>query len=401
MLKSGDINYDKYKDYSVEDLVQDDFFISSAIKPTKESDVFWQDMIETGIILLDDYQQACYLVDSLQVRSESIAPCEIEQLWDCINLKNNQHKDLKKKKWRQRFLWTMSGVASVLLFLVYISYIKEQKEVYTSIEAVEAPANPVSDIQLILADNETMALEGKEAEIEYDSEGIAINKDTKLKKPVNAKESVEFNQLIVPKGKRSTLTFEDGTKIWVNANTRVVYPVVFASSKREIYVDGEVFLDVSADKKRPFIIKSKVFNVEVLGTTFDLMAYEDDDIQHLVLVSGSVRIKSPNKKEVILSPNEMFLVNHGISSVQAVDVNDYITWKTGMYKYESEKLGIIMQRLSRYYGEEINCEPEVVHLRCSGKLDLKDDIDNVLKGISQTAPVDYKMIEGKYVIVNK
>jgi ferric-dicitrate binding protein FerR (iron transport regulator) len=120
------------------------------------------------------------------------------------------------------------------------------------------------------------------------------------------------------------------------------------------------------------------------------MAYENDTNQHIVLISGSVRVHSGDNAETVLSPNEMYISENGNSHVEKVNVEYFTSWKTGMYQYKSERLEVIMKRLSRYYGKDISCMPEVAHLKCSGKLDLKDDLNSVLRGISHTAPVNYQ-----------
>lgn len=396
--------YNRYKGYTSEDLLLDEYFIQSMTNPTKESDAFWRKATQDGVLSSADYQLACYLFDSMQVQSESISNEEIDHVWDNIHTTNNHLKQIRRKKRNYFFFGAIGSVASLLLLFAYIELTTTPAKTDTdfSIENVIAPTEAITDIQLILSDNEAIALDGKEAEITYGNENIAINNDTKLKKQTHTNESIIYNQLIVPKGKRSTLIFEDGSKIWVNAGTRIVYPVVFANSEREIFVDGEIFLDVSYDTDRPFIVKSKDFNVEVLGTSFNFMAYESDNTHHVVLVSGTVNIKSNHDDtKAMLSPNEMFLLENNTTHIQKVNVNEYISWKTGMYQYQSERLDVIMKRLSRYYGEEITCKPEVAHLKCSGKLDLKDDLNIVLKGISQTAPVKYQVKDGIYMIVNK
>lgn len=401
--KNENINYDRYKGFSAEDLLLDDYFIDSMTNPTVESDTFWKKVVHDGILSYADYQQACYLFDSIQVQPDAISGEEINHLWENIHHANHTLKLAKKKKRNYFLFWTIGSVASFfLLFFAYIELTSSTSEpdISSAIEQVVAPTGPVTDVQLILANNELITFDEKEVDITYDDENIAVN-DTKLKNQTQTNESVVYNQLIVPKGKRSTLTFGDGSKIWINAGTRVVYPVAFAGSEREIYVDGEVFLDISRDENRPFIVKSKEFQVEVLGTSFNFMAYESDDVHHVVLVSGTVKVRSESTQEAVLSPSDMFLYENSNSSVQKVNVNDYISWKTGMYQYKSERLDVIMKRLSRYYGEEIACEPEVAHLKCTGKLDLKDDLNVVLKGITQTAPINYKKENERYVIVNK
>lgn len=400
MITKKNIVYNKYKDYSVEELIQDEYFIRSMTNPTQESDAFWKKAVKERIISPENYQLACHIFDTLQVHSESISNAEISSLWNDIKTVNNNNG--KQEKDNHLFLWTISSVAFLtLLFVITIKFISDisQKDESALIENAAKPIEQIDDIQLILADNEAIALDGEEADIKYNGENIAINNNGRKLNKTHKPESTVYNQLVVPKGKRSTLTLEDGSKVWINAGTRVVYPVVFAANEREIYVDGEVFLDVSHEEGRPFIVKSQDFNVEVLGTSFNFMAYESDNTHHIVLVSGSVKVKSKNDMETMLSPNEMFLYENNTSHIQKVNVNDYISWKTGMYQYQSERLDIIMKRLSRYYGEEIDCRPEVAHLRCSGKLDLKDNLDTVLKGISQTAPVSYQIENGVYMII--
>lgn len=400
--KNENINY-RYKGFSAEDLLLDDYFIDSMTNPTVESDAFWKKVVRDGILSSTDYQQACYLFDSIQVQPEAISGEEIDLLWENIRRTNHTLKHQKKKKRSYFFFWVISSVASFFLLLyAYRELVSPTSEmdISSAIEHVVASTGAATDVQLILADNELITFDEKEVDITYDNENIAVN-DTKLKKQTHDDKRVVYNQLIVPKGKRSTLTFEDGSKIWVNAGTRVVYPVAFADSEREIYIDGEAFLDITHNENRPFIVKSKDFQVEVLGTSFNFMAYESDNVHHVVLVSGTVKVKSESAREAMLSPNEMFLYENNTSSIQKVNVDDYISWKTGMYQYKSERLDVIMKRLSRYYGEEIDCKPEVAHLKCSGKLDLKDDLNIVLKGISQTAPINYKKENERYMIVNK
>jgi ferric-dicitrate binding protein FerR (iron transport regulator) len=301
----------------------------------------------------------------------------------------------------------MTGIVAVFAVLLVWNYMPGKSSVKTlvySIEDVNVPETAATDIQLILAGNETVSLEGKDAEIAYKEDGIEINgQGASMKKEQTLPEqSVTSNQLIVPKGKRSMLSFAEGSRIWVNAGTRIVYPAVFDKKKREIYVDGEAYLEVSRNEDCPFLVKTKDFNVEVLGTSFNIMAYETDTVQNVVLVSGIVKILAEDhKQETVLSPNEMYANSKGSSEVKTVDVEDYISWKSGIYRYDSENLGTILKRLSRYYGQEISCGPQSAGLKCSGKLDLKDELETVLNGIAQTAPVVCQYSDGKYVITNQ
>jgi ferric-dicitrate binding protein FerR (iron transport regulator) len=394
---------EKYKSCTGEELLQDDFFILSMTHPTESTDAFWRKLLENGDINIEDYRFARDFVESVQVRSETIREDEKETLWENIEARNRNFQ--KKRQKRRRTLFYLSAVASVAL-LVTFGFLFFRSETAgnnhrTRIEEIKAPDIQAEKIQLVLTGDEAVSLEGKEAEITYNEHGIEINKQaTELKKEKTGN-AIEYNQLIVPRGKRSTLTLADGTQMWVNASTRVVYPVTFDKRQREIYVDGEIFLDVAHRDGCPFVVKTKTFNAEVLGTSFNVMAYENDEEKKLVLVSGNVRIHAGDAKDIVLSPSEMFTSVNGSVQVQTVQTEYYTSWKCGVYRYESESLSAILKRLSHYYGHEIVYDSQIASMKCSGKLDLKDDLGDVLKGIAQTAPVRYRYNYETHIITNK
>jgi hypothetical protein len=406
MMTKNDDGTKKYSACSAADFLLDEYFIRSRIMPTKASEAFWEAMLRDGTVDRDDYRIACYLFESLQVAGETVPAEEADALWNDILRENKRPPAAGRSRTARRILrWFLSGIASLLLCLFFYHTRPEKPAaaVALSVEDVKAPETPAGDIHLILSEHETVALEGQEAEIVYDRDGVAIHdkKANRKKKPVDTAGPAACNQLIVPKGKRSTLTFEDGSKVWVNAGTRVVYPAFFAGEKREIYLEGEAYFEISPEEGRPFTVKTGEFDLNVLGTSFNIMAYENDPVRHVVLVSGKAAVHARNRREAVLSPDEMYLSVNGTAHVEKVNVSDYISWTRGMYRYKSERLDRIMQRLSRYYGVDIVCEPEAARLEFSGKLDLKDDLNAVLSGISRTSPVDYHPDSNRYVITDK
>lgn len=114
----------------------------------------------------------------------------------------------------------------------------------------ELPAT--EETLLILAEDKVVSLKEKETTITYDSVAIKANEEN-----ISKKELAVYNQLVIPRGKRSVLTFSDGSKVWVNAGTRVIYPTEFEKDKREIYVDGEIYIEVARDEERPFYVRTK------------------------------------------------------------------------------------------------------------------------------------------------
>jgi Fe2+-dicitrate sensor, membrane component len=257
-----------------------------------------------------------------------------------------------------------------------------------SIMAVKRPSGGTNtDIQLILSEKENLKIAGKESQLKYTKNGkFSINSNVEQK--LDDGEDT-YNQLIVPAGKRSSIIFSDGTRMDVNANTRVVYPVVFSHNKREIYVEGEVYLQVSPDKSRPFIVRTDRMDVQVLGTAFDVCTNPDRTLSTVVLVHGKVWVQTSDKQQKILNPGEMLsYIDNNEIGVRNVDVSEYISWAEGYYEFHKEPIRNIVNKLTRYYGKKIAIASELLNITFSGKLDLRDDLQDVLESIAGTMPAD-------------
>jgi len=271
---------------------------------------------------------------------------------------------------------------------------QDRNDIMAFVENQPDSISSSSDIQLILSEQKTVVLQGKEAVVTYDSASIHTGAEK-----ISKNEIASYNSLMVPYGKSSVLTLHDGTKIWINAGTRLVYPVEFETNKREIYVNGEIFLDVAHDAKRPFIVHTNDLRIQVMGTRFNVQAYASDDQSRIALESGSVKIISETADDVTLKPNTMYEQDKsGHSSVKDIDIGKYTSWIHGLYMYESERLDVILKRLTRYYGTEIVFDASVSEIRCTGKLDLKENLDDVLATISVAALVEYVKDGERYIV---
>ena len=394
-----------YTKYTAEKLLEDDFFIESNTSPTLDTINFWKRQVVDGLDE-QEYQLAIFFLRSIKVKKEQMTNERQDLLWTKIK-DSNKILQLQRSRRFRSFMW-MAAASVAVLIIFSISYIYTNVNETPDVEAVarEMAVTPdEGEIQLVLSDK-LIPISGQESQIEYDAKGtVAVNSekiaDVSLNSANTSKRLSEFNQLIVPNGKRSTLILEDGTKLWVNAGSRIVYPVTFADKKREIYVNGEVFLEVTPDKKRPFIVKTKEIDVQVLGTSFNVMAYETDESSSVVLVTGAVQVDTKDDEDFRLEPNRMFSYNQGECDIKEVNVNDYILWKDGLYTYRSEHLSVILDRLSRYYGKKISYKADVADLKCSGKLDMQEDLEVVLDGLSKTAQILYKKIDEEYIVVKE
>ena len=385
---------DKYKNYTATDFLKDKDFIRWQLFHGEEDSLFWNDALEKYPVLGSAMEEAIALYkDNIRFNDFSMSDPEISE---CVISLQNQIRHKKKRRNSKRIVMGISAIAASIAIIISLPLLFNKNNNVQDIStfAQALPDNNdfySSDTKLIVSENNTVVLNNKESSIQYEEDGIKADDNLILKE-----ESAPYNQLITPYGKRSVITFSDGTKAWVNAGSRLVYPAEFNKGKREIYVDGEIYIEVSEDKKRPFVIKTSQMDIEVLGTKFNVSAYEADKTNSVVLLSGSVSISSNSRnKNVILKPDQMYSGIEGSHIVENVDASIYILWTQGLYQFESEKLANIVTRLERYYGIRIECDPDISGLKCSGK----DDMNKLMDELSRALPIIYRQnADGSYTI---
>lgn len=284
--------------------------------------------------------------------------------------------------------WSASAAVAAILLFLFMTVDWRMKD--DRLEEIAFTLKEVSDeteeIQLIFSDDKTVTVD-KGAIVAYNTNGVvSINEQQVDNGQVNEDKSDGYNRLIVPKGKYTRLVLSDGTQMYVNAGTKVVYPRVFSKKSREIYVEGEVLLNVTPDKRVPFIVQTSGFDVQVLGTAFDINAYSDtSDDAEVVLLHGKVNIKSRSGKELILTPdNKATILSNGLIRKSHVNAEEYILWTKGILSLNNEPLRVILAKLSRYYGVSIHCSEEISQVIMSGKIDLECGIHEALERLSST-----------------
>lgn len=381
-----------YTFYSAEELLEDDFFWRSYTDPTPDSRKFWEDQASANKSLAKEIACAKIVLHAIPYRKRIFSSLDKEYLW--IRINHTTHR----VKWH-KYWYSAAAVILVLLMTtgtLYYTWHYKSNELMT-IENVQKPKHPVETIQLILDDEKKVDIVEKNSHLQYNKNGeLLINA-----KKINAlpestsnssnKSEPVYNQLITPSARRSFLELSDSTKIWVNANTRVVYPVTFDEQIREIYVDGEIYIEVYPEKKRAFIVKSKKMDVCVLGTKFNVSSYESNQKVSVVLISGKVNVRTDNRNESILVPSDRLSYEKGTTDIRKVNVENYISWTDGFYTFDNEFFSIVLDKLSDYYGKKIIYNNEVGTLRCSGSLNLDEDMVKVLKGMESTMPVNFSI----------
>ena len=287
-----------YTKYKADELLNDDYFLLSELYPTEKDRKFWNQLQQADSVLAGEIESArLFLKDIKRISNNPILLVDEEkELWKRIQITNALYDKHKKKN---RFLKIAVSIAASLLIILTYGWhtLYNQKQVINyeaMISTIPQTDNPSENVQLVLSKEKKISIEGKDIQLEYTKEGnININSEKTITKKEERKDDKiqTFNQLIVPIGKRSSITFTDGSQIWVNAGSRVIYPAQFTVDSREIFIEGEIYLDIVHDTKRPFIVKTRKMEIRDLGTQFGVSAYDNEANSHVVLVEGKVEPK--------------------------------------------------------------------------------------------------------------
>ncbi len=352
----------------------------------------------------EDIHVVKQLYSFLQVPKNNITPSERGKLKVRIE---NSVKKVNRRRNNLRWL----SIASVLIFSVWggVWYfqLSRTSDIVNFANALKENKND-STTRLVLNTGHEILIQTKDAEIKYDKKGEKINIDSnrKIQQKIEPLQP-SFNTIYVPYGKRAQITLSEGTKVWLNSGSKLVYPAVFASDKREVYIDGEGIFEVTKNSENPFIVKSSSFDIRVTGTVFNVSAYSDDKYSYTVLESGTIQLEHPtktfNQKENrVLFPGDMAILNPdgGDFTVQKVDPMDYLSWRDGYYVFRNERLDNILKKLSRYYNVEILLEnKQLLGETFSGSLDLKTTPEEVLNVIKKTNILNYRKEDGEKIII--
>jgi transmembrane sensor len=256
--------------------------------------------------------------------------------------------------------------------------------------------------QIVLADisaKDTIAKEGEEDEvtIKMGANGVItyiINPNADASKAdVNL-----FNTLSTPTGGQYNIVLADGTKVYLNAVSSIKYPTQFNGDQRIVELDGEAYFEVAKNKNKPFIVKSGDQDIEVLGTHFNVHAYDNESVVKTTLLEGSVAVNYKNQK-AILKPGQQSNVSEKFNkiTIKQVDTEAAIAWKNGRFKFDNADLKTVMRQLERWYGIKVEYRGDVSDVRFNGGTFMNKNLSEVLK-VLELSNIKFK-VEGKTIIV--
>ncbi|WP_205512788.1 FecR family protein [Longitalea arenae] len=265
---------------------------------------------------------------------------------------------------------------------------------------------------LTLADNSTIVLDNA-ANGKLAQQGVAtISKsgDGSLaySLPANREGNSEplYNTLRTPRGGQYQLTLSDGTKVWLNAASSVTYPTSFTGDERKVSISGEVYLEVARNASKPFKVQTNGAEIQVLGTHFNVHAYEDEPAKKITLIEGKVKVSSRQPAtgkaaSVILKPGQQAIAagDAPLTIDHSPDIEEVLAWKNGLFRFNNADIKTVMKQVERWYDVEVVYEGPVPEGHFRGKIPRNVMASEMLK-IIEASGIEFR-IENKKIIITK
>ena len=324
----------------------------------------------------------------------SNSPAEIENA-----LKNIYRKSSIRSPRRNTRIVAIASIAASILFLIYFQFLNQDKsDVIKLVEQAETIVPGTNKAVLILADGSEHDLtSGNNSIIATDGAEIR-NTGNKLEYLSNSSKAVElkYNILKIPRGGEYFLVLSDSTKVWLNSETTLRFPVHFAEGIRNVELTGEAYFEVSKNVNAPFIVSTINQKVKVLGTQFNISSYPNDKFTYTTLVEGKVEVLAGSNQEqkIILVPSEQSVLGNGNNQImkRIVDVKQYVAWKDGRFVFQNQMLEDITNTLSKWYNVQfIFSREDLKNVRFTGNLQRYTDFSNILEKIERTNEVKFKI----------
>lgn len=325
-------------------------------------------------------------------------------LYEKIDFKEGLLKYKRKQTYNKKyqFIW-YGGIAAVLLVYLGVVWIWNYNKPHVDLDTI-IPGS--SKAELVLADGSVCYLNEDSQAIDAEIDGAAIyNEGSELYYAITdsviSEQKIIYNELRVPIGGEYQLTLSDGTRIWLNSQSHLKYPVFFSNNNREVELVGEAFFEVAHDAKRPFFVRlNNHVSVEVLGTSFNVRSYPDEGNIETVLEQGQVRM-GDDKSHIVLEPGMRAVYKCVAKDLVAEKVNTalYTSWRLGHFVFQGERLESILNRMSKWYNMQVFFSNEAAKdLIFSGNIRKYDTIEKLLEALELSGGVHFD-IQGETIII--
>ena len=338
---------------------------------------------------------------------------DIEKIIDTIQIPSDKEVEaaglrfdrrLRRMKLRRRLIWGTSSAAAVILFGIIFTLLWINEPEHKLVEAVKVTKvvkveNKVAVPTLILSGGNSVNLQKENVGETINGSNIRVEENhIAYDSMVNNTRGVEYNALVIPAGYMYNVTLADGTRVMLNAGSRLKYPVEFIGERREVELSGEAFFDVTKSEK-PFEVNVSGSKIRVYGTRFNVKTTRLNTLE-AVLVEGNIGFQSPNRNEIRITPGEQVSYDSGSGHVEVrqVDTRYATAWMDGVFKYQDKKLNLVLEDISAWYGVEFEPQVDITIIEVTMNLNKKTPINEVISFIELMTNCKFVKERGHYII---
>jgi ferric-dicitrate binding protein FerR (iron transport regulator) len=397
--------YLKYKEMekrNIKDFLNDDKFILWRLTGDGELESYWKGFLVENPASKVEFESAIKVFSALRLKKTVLNDTEYERLLRRIKATLSRMQRQRRVHLLVRYAAAacIALIAGFAAWHYYINGARKANEVQADISGIIVGEN-LEDKDIVLITGEASISFDKDVTVQLDESGKAIVREaSSTKATVFETAKTQMNTLVVPYGKRSRIELSDGTLIWLNSGSVLEFPAAFSANTRQVKLIGEMYIEVARDDDKPFTVSTSGFDVQVLGTKFNISAYHDAETQSVVLIEGKVSVKSASRGETALNPSDMLVARDDRWDTQRVDVDEYTSWKNGYLVLNRTPIAELLHRLERYYNLSFNVQENVKFgsKTVSGKIVLSENIDEVMKTLALLTSTKYTR-EGKTIYI--
>ena len=342
--------------------------------------------------LMKDYLRIRWVQENVQIREEQA--------------KKIIFSSLKKKRNLTPYYGVAASIA-VLLIVTLFFFIREDKQIVSE-KLVTSEIKPIqSKAILVLSTGEQIQLTKSTQKIQ-EQDGSVLKIDSVMGVQYDSlstkrAEKPIYNKIVVPRGGEYFVTLSEGTKVWLDADSELEYPVFFSGDFREVKLKGNAYFCVTKKNDKPFVVRAGEFSLKVYGTEFNVNAYDLQNIE-TVLVNGSIGFKAnESTPERMMEPNELAVSDSrtGLSEIHQVDIYPYIAWKNQNIVFVNERLESIMEKMARWYDVTVFFQDESLKdLRFDCNMRRYTDIRDLFFFLEKTSNARFAL-NGRTVVISK
>jgi transmembrane sensor len=383
-------------------LLTDESFCNYCLKTNAEDVQYWENWLEKNPSERENIESQKTLVILLAHETATqVTQSEYQKLQRRIQLSEKDNVKLFPLMMR----WAVAASLIISLSLGYYFYRKDQHAQQIAATISNNTVSGNTKAILILANGQKIELSAATA-----GATVAKQNNTTIRKTNDGRiiyngdsKTIIYNTFITPRGGKFDLTLADGTKVTLDAASSIRYPVSFTGDERKVEITGQVYFEVAHNASKPFRVVTKGQTIEVLGTHFNVNAYDDEPMIKTTLLEGSVKVNYLGEN-VLLKPGEQASLKNGVKGigVKPVDPEVVVAWKNGLFRFNKTGLRSVMRQIARWYDMEVIYPEKIKNTDLfEGSTPRSADVQSILRKLEVTGNVQFKTDGNKIIILNK